>query len=147
MLKRDKPSCSAAAGCAVQSDHPTHQNRLVTTQIDYTTSSHGQRRTQTMSDKHVTLKRIAVFCGANAGNNPSYIQSAKDLGAELARRKIGLVYGGMSQYSPCLDLKSSGSIMNSFAGGSVGMMGAVAHAVYIPSFICLRSGLLYILRT
>lgn len=65
-----------------------------------------------MSDKHVTLKRIAVFCGANAGNKPEYIQSAKDLGAELARRKIGLVYGGMSQYSPAWTSNLPVLIMN-----------------------------------
>lgn len=48
-----------------------------------------------MSDRHTALKRIAVFCGANAGNQPEYVQSAKELGAELVKRKIGLVYGGM----------------------------------------------------
>ena len=41
------------------------------------------------------LKRIAVFCGANAGTRPEYLQSAKDIGAELVKRKISLVYGGM----------------------------------------------------
>lgn len=53
------------------------------------------------------LKRVAVFCGANAGARPEYLQSAKDIGEELVKRSIGLVYGG----------------------GSVGMMGAVAHTV------------------
>ena len=40
------------------------------------------------------LKRVAVFCGANAGIRPEYLQSAKDVGDELVKRKIGLVYGG-----------------------------------------------------
>ncbi|KAL3149700.1 hypothetical protein ABBQ38_013530 [Trebouxia sp. C0009 RCD-2024] len=53
------------------------------------------------------LKRIAVFCGANSGTRPEYLQSAKDVGAELVKRNIGLVYGG----------------------GSVGMMGSVAQTV------------------
>lgn len=48
-----------------------------------------------MTEKRATLKRVAVFCGANKGNQPEYLQSAKDLGAELVKRKIGLVYGGM----------------------------------------------------
>lgn len=47
-----------------------------------------------MTEQHTTLKRIAVFCGANAGKQPEYLQSAKNLGAELVKRKIGLVYGG-----------------------------------------------------
>lgn len=41
------------------------------------------------------LKRIAVFCGANSGTRSEYLQSAKDVGAELVKRKIGLVYGGV----------------------------------------------------
>ena len=40
------------------------------------------------------LKRVAVFCGANAGARPEYLQSAKDIGEELVKRSIGLVYGG-----------------------------------------------------
>ena len=45
-------------------------------------------------DRHTELKRVAVFCGANAGNQPEYIQCAKELGAELVKRNIGLLYGG-----------------------------------------------------
>ena len=41
------------------------------------------------------LKRVAVFCGANTGSRPEYLQSARDVGAELVKRNIGLVYGGM----------------------------------------------------
>ncbi|TAG05388.1 MAG: TIGR00730 family Rossman fold protein [Burkholderiales bacterium] len=52
------------------------------------------------------LRRVVVYCGANAGNNPAFAQAARDVGAELARRKIGLVYGG----------------------GGVGLMGIVADA-------------------
>ncbi len=53
------------------------------------------------------MKRIAVFCGASNGASDLYIQGAKDLGKELAKRNISLVYGG----------------------ASVGVMGAVADAV------------------
>ncbi|MGG0588488.1 TIGR00730 family Rossman fold protein [Priestia megaterium] len=53
------------------------------------------------------MKRIAVFCGSSNGASDLYIQGAKDLGKELAKRNISLVYGG----------------------ASVGVMGAVADAV------------------
>jgi uncharacterized protein (TIGR00730 family) len=52
------------------------------------------------------FSRICVYCGANQGSRPDYLNSAAALGSELARRQIGLVYGG----------------------GSLGMMGAVARA-------------------
>ncbi|MGX1373159.1 TIGR00730 family Rossman fold protein [Bacillus megaterium] len=53
------------------------------------------------------MKRIAVFCGSSNGASDLYIQGAKALGKELAKRNIALVYGG----------------------ASVGVMGAVADAV------------------
>ena len=53
------------------------------------------------------MKRICVFCGSSAGSQPEYRACAEELGAELARREIGLVYGG----------------------GNVGLMGAIADAV------------------
>jgi uncharacterized protein (TIGR00730 family) len=52
------------------------------------------------------IKRLCVFCGANAGSRPVFAQAAKDLGALLARRNIGVVYGG----------------------GNIGLMGALADA-------------------
>ena len=53
------------------------------------------------------LKSVAVFCGSKSGNNPLFIQQAKELGQLLAEQQITLVYGG----------------------GGVGLMGAVANAV------------------
>ena len=53
------------------------------------------------------MKRICVFCGSSAGSRPEYRSCAEELGQELARRRIGLVYGG----------------------GNVGLMGAIADAV------------------
>jgi uncharacterized protein (TIGR00730 family) len=52
------------------------------------------------------MKRICVFCGSSSGRRPEYRAAAEELGRELARRKIGLVYGG----------------------GNVGLMGALADA-------------------
>ncbi|HVI44282.1 MAG TPA: TIGR00730 family Rossman fold protein [Chitinophaga sp.] len=40
------------------------------------------------------MKRIVVFCGSSLGNNPVYEEQAIQLGATLAQRNIGLVYGG-----------------------------------------------------
>lgn len=51
--------------------------------------------------------RLGVYCGSNAGSAPSYVETARHLGAALGHRSIGLVYGG----------------------GKVGLMGAVADAV------------------
>ena len=50
------------------------------------------------------MRRICVFCGANPGNSSRYVEVARELGGELGRRGIELVYGG----------------------GNVGLMGAVA---------------------
>ena len=52
------------------------------------------------------MTRLCVFCGSSAGARPEYAEAARALAAELARRRIGLVYGG----------------------GSVGIMGILADA-------------------
>jgi uncharacterized protein (TIGR00730 family) len=41
-----------------------------------------------------SIRRIAVFCGSRSGVNPQHLQAAQALGAQLAQRGIGLVYGG-----------------------------------------------------
>lgn len=50
------------------------------------------------------IRRVAVFCGANSGIPRAYGALASELGATLAQRGLGLVYGG----------------------GKVGLMGLVA---------------------
>ena len=52
------------------------------------------------------MKRLCVFCGSAVGARVEYAASARALAAELARRRLGLVYGG----------------------GSVGIMGVLADA-------------------
>ena len=52
------------------------------------------------------MRRICVFCGSSPGARPEYADAAREFGALLARRDIGLVYGG----------------------GKVGLMGEVAAA-------------------
>jgi len=53
------------------------------------------------------VRRICVFCGSKAGEDPEYAQVAGMLGRVLADRGIGLVYGG----------------------GGIGLMGVVADSV------------------
>ncbi len=42
------------------------------------------------------MNRICVFCGSNPGVASIYVDAARKLGRILAKRKIGLVYGGAS---------------------------------------------------
>lgn len=53
------------------------------------------------------MKRLCVFCGSSHGRKPQYREAARQLGREMARRGIELVYGG----------------------GNIGLMGEVATAV------------------
>jgi uncharacterized protein (TIGR00730 family) len=55
----------------------------------------------------VALKRVCVFCGSSNGARAGYADAARAMGAALARRGVGLVYGG----------------------GRVGLMGIVADSV------------------
>jgi uncharacterized protein (TIGR00730 family) len=47
-----------------------------------------------VSDRPESFRRICVFCGSSAGEDPRYLQAASDLGQALATRGLGLVYGG-----------------------------------------------------
>lgn len=40
------------------------------------------------------MKRICVFCGSSAGNEPVYTDIGRQVGADLAKAGIGVVYGG-----------------------------------------------------
>jgi uncharacterized protein (TIGR00730 family) len=51
------------------------------------------------------VKRLAVYCGSATPEDPRYIELAREIGASLAKRGIGVVYGG----------------------GRLGLMGAVAY--------------------
>jgi uncharacterized protein (TIGR00730 family) len=51
------------------------------------------------------MKRLAVYCGSATPADPRYVELARDVGETLARRGIGVVYGG----------------------GRLGLMGAVAN--------------------
>jgi uncharacterized protein (TIGR00730 family) len=75
------------------------------------------------------LHSICVYCGSSAGVRPSYAEAARQIGMELAREQIRLVYGG----------------------GDVGLMGTVARSVIdnggkvtgiIPKFLQRREHML-----
>ena len=51
-----------------------------------------------------SIRAVCVFCGSQPGTKPAYLQAARELGAQLARRDWTVLYGG----------------------GHVGMMGALA---------------------
>jgi uncharacterized protein (TIGR00730 family) len=40
------------------------------------------------------LRNVCINCGSNPGKNPSYVNTARELGTLLASRGIGIVYGG-----------------------------------------------------
>lgn len=40
------------------------------------------------------MNKICVFCGSSPGANPLFRHAAEDLGKEIAKRKMNLVYGG-----------------------------------------------------
>lgn len=52
------------------------------------------------------IRNVCVFCGSSVGSRPEYAAAAESVGRLLARRGIGLVYGG----------------------GNIGIMGVLARA-------------------
>lgn len=53
------------------------------------------------------MKSVCVFCGSSIGKDPIYKKSAYDLGVQIAKENLSLIYGG----------------------GSVGLMGILANAM------------------
>ncbi len=45
-------------------------------------------------EKHMVLRRLAVFCGSKLGSKPVFGEAASALGTAMASRCIDLVYGG-----------------------------------------------------
>ena len=71
------------------------------------------------------INALCVYCGSSPGNDPAFAAAARAFGKILAENKVRLIYGG----------------------GSVGLMGALAHAVLdhggaatgiIPEFLTKR---------
>ena len=40
------------------------------------------------------LESVTVYCGAKMGNNPAYASAARELGKQIAKRNLRLIYGG-----------------------------------------------------
>lgn len=40
------------------------------------------------------IKSLCVYCGSGAGGSPQFAKAAHELGNELARRQVRLIYGG-----------------------------------------------------
>ncbi|MFL6858294.1 MAG: TIGR00730 family Rossman fold protein, partial [Allosphingosinicella sp.] len=40
------------------------------------------------------MNRLAVYCGSSMGADPAFADTARELAEEMARRGLGLVYGG-----------------------------------------------------
>ena len=55
----------------------------------------------------MSINSLAVFCGSKEGNDPKYLEHARQLGFLLAEKNITLIYGGSNK----------------------GIMGAIANAV------------------
>lgn len=55
----------------------------------------------------MAISSLAVFCGSKNGNNPMFVEAARELGHLLAQKGVTLIYGG----------------------GNKGIMGAIANAV------------------
>jgi uncharacterized protein (TIGR00730 family) len=75
------------------------------------------------------IKSICVYCASGPGNNPAFVEAAREFGRVLAENGIRLVYGG----------------------GAVGLMGTLADAVLdhggavtgvIPEFLVNREHML-----
>jgi uncharacterized protein (TIGR00730 family) len=75
------------------------------------------------------IHRVCVYCGSSVGADHAFLAAAREFGRHLAENGVGLVYGG----------------------GSLGLMGAVAHSVLnagghvtgiIPHFLQKREHML-----
>ena len=71
------------------------------------------------------IRSICVYCGSSPGNDPVYVEAARNFGRTLAREKLKLVYGG----------------------GGIGLMGELARSAIdaggevtgvIPDFLVAR---------
>lgn len=68
------------------------------------------------------MKSVCVFCGSASGSNPVYAAAARELGAELVRRGLALVYGGGR-----VGLMGEVAAAATAAGGTV--VGVIPHAL------------------
>ncbi|HEY7231643.1 MAG TPA: TIGR00730 family Rossman fold protein [Pseudolabrys sp.] len=77
------------------------------------------------NEKASKIRKICVYCGSGPGTDPAFVEAAQAFGADLAKNRVHLVFGG----------------------GAVGIMGAIAKSVVdhggavtgiIPEFLVAR---------
>lgn len=86
-----------------------HRKLFALDRTDRRTRLHPPEPVDFSNEPLISMKRVCVFCGSNSGSRAAYLKATQALGQALARRGIGLVYGG----------------------GRVGLMGALADAVLV----------------
>lgn len=88
-----------------------------------------KKNKSTTNPQSPLIRNVCVYCGSGKGNNPAYAAAARELGTELSKAGIGLVYGG----------------------GSLGLMGEVAKSTLkagghvtgiIPTFLSEKEKML-----
>ena len=73
------------------------------------------------------MNRLAIYCGSATPADPRYIELAREVGRDLARRGIGVVYGGGRL-----------GLMGALAEGALGeggeVIGVIPHAMVEREF-------------
>ena len=72
-----------------------------------------------------TIRSICVYCGSSPGNNPVYVEAGRQLGREIAKAGMRLVYGGGTK-----------GIMGAVAEGAMSEGGRVTGI--IPRFLITK---------
>lgn len=86
------------------------------------------------------MKRLAVYCGSASPENPRYEELAMEIGEALARRGIGVVYGGGK-----LGLMGAVSAGALLAGGEV--IGVIPEALVAAEVANLACTELHVVQT
>jgi uncharacterized protein (TIGR00730 family) len=86
------------------------------------------------------VKNVGVFCGSRTGTRPSYVETAKSLGTELARRGIGLVYGAGG-------VGVMGAVATAALDGGGRVTGVIPHDLYEKERPDLTKGEVYVARS
>lgn len=73
------------------------------------------------------IRRVAVFCGSKLGARPAYAQAVREFGAELAARRLGVVYGGAAQ-------GLMGVLADAVLSGDQSVVGVIPHGLARQEF-------------
>ena len=78
------------------------------------------------------MRRVCVFCGSSPEASPTYLATARALGQELARRRLGLVYGGAS-------VGLMGAVADGALAGGGEVVGIIPSASNVPTSLSLST--------